>query len=171
MLIARTVLGQFLNDPSNRSSEDQQELFIKATRFIADIIRDVFNKYAIPELVDFNFPNVSVYPELRARRIGDTVDWRTISFAMRNFIGAQVIKPDDELEKWVRAEMDLPPSDPATTREIFDADTNPGPGGAATAEARQNGGTGARVGLPRGGKASQPNTGNTGRMGRDKSGG
>src|SRR5262245_19842613 len=44
MLIARTVLGHFINNPANRSSEDQQDLFVKATRFIADIIRDVFNK-------------------------------------------------------------------------------------------------------------------------------
>ena len=170
-LMARTILGQFINDPSNRSSEDQQELFIKATRFIADIIRDVFNKYAIPELVDFNFPGIEIYPELRARRIGDTVDWRTISFAIRNFIGAQVIKPDDELEKWVRAEMDLPPADAETERDVFDADTNPGPGGAATGDAKMNGGAGARVGLPKGGNASKPSTGSTGRIGNDKSGG
>lgn len=95
------------------------ELFIKATRFVADIVCDNFNLYAIPQLVDFNYARVpNGYPKLRARRIGETEDQRTLSFTIRNMVGAGVIKPDDELEKFVRKELDLPPIDAATVREI-----------------------------------------------------
>ena len=151
-LIARTVLGQFINNNSN-SVEEQQQMFLKATRFIADAVRDVFNKYAIPQLVDYNWKTVTQYPELRVRRIGETVDWRTISFAIRNLIGAGVIVPDEALEVWMRDEMDLPKIDANTTREQ---------------EAPQ-GATGARVGPPRQSQASRMNIspGSNGRVGQD----
>lgn len=115
-MISRTVLANFIEEP--RDIPGQADLFLKGTRFIADIIRDVFNKWAIPELVDFNFPNITDYPELKVRRLGDTVDWRTISFALRNLTGAGIVRPDDKLEDWIRDEMDLPLADPATRRDI-----------------------------------------------------
>jgi hypothetical protein len=156
LMISRNILGQFLNAPSGTSQEEQQELFLKATRYIADTARDVFNKYCIPQLVRWNFGDQEYYPELRVRRIGDAVDWRTVSFAIRNFVGAGVIIPDDRLEAWVRDEMDLPVADEATQRiivapqeegEIPDGppDSFPGPGDNTTAAARQNGGIGDSV--------------------------
>lgn len=190
LMIARNVLGQFINASTGNTQEEQQQLFLKATRFIADIIRDAFNKWAIPQLVDYNWANVDEYPELKVRRIGDTVDWRTISFAIRNFIGAGVIIPDDQLEKWVRDEMDLPAANVDTARIIVPPqqagtlpqgppDANPGPGGAAAGLAHQNQGVGGvptapQAGLPRqstaGGmrRAQQPPA--TGRT-ADRSGG
>jgi len=127
---------------------------MKATRIIADIVADVFNKWAIPELVNYNWLTVDEYPTLRARRIGETVDWRTISFAIRNFVGAGVIKPDDPLEAWIRDEMDLPKPDPESVREM------------ATPQAPQ-----AR--LPRQSTAGNmdKSAGNNSRVGNDKSGG
>jgi hypothetical protein len=80
-------------------------------RFIAEIFRDVINKYAIPELCNYNWPGVKEYPQLRVRRLGDTIDWRAMSFAIRNLIGAKVITPDDQLEAFFRDEMDLPKAD------------------------------------------------------------
>lgn len=109
-MISREVLGQFLNlEHAGASAAVMIDLFMKSTRQVAETIRDVFNKYAIPELVNYNFPRIEDYPELRVRRIGDTQDWRTVSFALRNFVGAGVIIPDERLEDWVRDEMDLPP--------------------------------------------------------------
>jgi hypothetical protein len=186
MMIARNILGQFLNHTGgNATQTDIINLFTKATRYIADIIRDVFNKWAIPELVNFNFAKVTDYPELKVRRIGDTTDWRTISFAIRNFIGAGVIQPDDPLEAWIRDEMDLPIADPATIRQIIPQgppDANPGPGGAATAEAHQNQGMGRspkassgplgqpKPGLPRQSAPGPKPVQNNGGSGQDRSG-
>lgn len=123
LMIAKNVIGQFLD---GKGTEDQQDLFIKSTRVIADVVRDVFNKYAIPKLVKYNWPNITEFPELRVRRIGETQDWRTLSFAMRNLIGAKAIVPDERLEDWLREEMDLPKADLATARDI-DAPQGPEP--------------------------------------------
>lgn len=113
--IRENVLAGFLG--SDRSTvEEDQTMFLKATRFIADIVCDTFNQYAIPQLVDANFSRVGGYPRLRARRIGELEDWRTLSFAIRNLIGAGVIRPDDPLEEVTREEMDLPAADPKTMR-------------------------------------------------------
>lgn len=148
--IVRNVLANFVGTETSAAATVQVELFLKATRFIADIIADVINKHAIPELIDYNFPNVKEYPKLGVRRIGETADWRTLSFAIRNFIGAEVIKPDETLEQWVRKEMDLPQIDSDTTRET------------ATP---QNGG--ARVGPPR---QSPPSANQGAGTGEDRSG-
>lgn len=156
LMISRNILGQFINSPSGTSQEEQQQLFLKATRYIADTVRDVFNKYCIPQIVLWNWGEVDVYPELKVRRIGDTVDWRTISFAIRNFVGSGIIVPDDQLEKWVRDELDLPKADPDTARIVVAPqeagtipdgapDSRPGPGGPAADTAHLNGGTGFKV--------------------------
>ena len=116
-MIFTNVLGEFLSLTTATDAQTSSDIFAKATRYIAEIIRDVFNKYCIPQLVDFNWSNIEDYPELRVRRIGDTTDWRTLSFAIRNFIGAQAMFPDDPLEAWIRDEMDLPRADPETKRK------------------------------------------------------
>jgi hypothetical protein len=137
-MIMANVMGQFMDPHQGRAAPEISDMFMKTTRYIADLVRDVFNKYAIPELVDYNWPGVTNYPELRVRKMGETVDWRTISFAIRNFVGAGIIQPDDKLEEWIRDEMDLPPIDETTTR----VEATPQLPGAPTAP-------GARVGPPR----------------------
>lgn len=115
--IEKNILAAFLSS-TNATKEEDQTMFLKATRFIADIVTDVFNKYAIPQLCDFNFGTMRTgYPQLRARRIGEQADWRTMSFAVRNLVGAGVITPDDPLEALLRDEMDLPKMDPETARD------------------------------------------------------
>ncbi len=117
LMIARNILAQFMNQAGGGNSiVSQQDMFLKATRYIADTIRDVINRYCIPQLVMWNWGERDIYPELCVRRIGDTTDWRTISFALRNFIGAGVVVPDETLESWIRDEMDLPKADTNTSR-------------------------------------------------------
>jgi hypothetical protein len=114
--IEKSILASFLTESSGSKDVDL-DLFLKATRFIADIVCQTLNDYAIRELVDLNFTGVKDYPKLRARRIGESADWRTLSFAIRNFVGAGIIQPDDPLETSIRDEMDLPPLDEATVRK------------------------------------------------------
>lgn len=171
LMISRNILGHFIN-ASTPTTTEQHELFLKSTRFIADVIRDVFNKYAIPELVRFNFPNLddSEMPELRVRRIGDVVDWRTISFAVRNLVGANVIQPDKDLESWFRDEMDLPLKDETSIR-VVETPQSPNTGGSG---ASQPGAPAAPkppvAGPPRQATAGNANKRNTGRQGKDGSG-
>jgi hypothetical protein len=92
-----------------------------------------------------------------------------MSFAIRNFIGAGVIQPDDELEKNIRDEMGLPKADTNTTRLVQSPQAGPTGGGP----------TPTAPGLPRTGMPRQTPVGkqrNTqglpkGDAGRDNSGG
>lgn len=112
--IEKQILGQFMSS-STKTDEQDQTLFLKATRFTADIVVDTINSYAIPQLVDMNWAGVR-YPKLQVKRIGEQEDWRTTSFTIRNYVGAGVIVPDQPLEDHLREELGLPPSDPATSR-------------------------------------------------------
>jgi hypothetical protein len=162
------ILGQFLHTGGNIGKENEIDLYMKAQKYIADVVRDVINKHAIPQLCQYNW-DTDEFPELKVRRIGETADWRTMSFAIRNFIGAKVIIPDEKLEEWVRYEMDLPQPDEDTAR-IVETPQAPGGGGAEGGQATP---TGARVGMPRQGPPSTA-TGSGGakaNTGIDKSGG
>lgn len=174
--IAKNVLAGFLNSQDGQVSKDAMDIFLKGTRFIADVIRDVINRYAIPQLVNYNW-DVDEYPELKVRRIGETVDLRVLSFALRNFIGADVIRPDDDVEDWVRYEMDMPKPDPDSRRQVVtpqspsnsDGEENKGEGEPGT-----QGGPGSpkppKVGPPRQSNAANM-TKSPGRVLPDKSGG
>ncbi len=125
--IHKNVLASFM-DRGGTMKDDDFSLFLKSTRYVADIITDIVNKHLIPELVDFNWSRLpNGYPELKARRIGEYADWRTQSFAVRNLVGSNIIRPDDRLEDQLRDEMDLPAVDAATTR-ITDTPQDPNGG-------------------------------------------
>ena len=128
------------------SNEEDQTLFLKATRFVADIVCESFNLYAIPQLVRYNFDRGGI-PKLRARRIGEQQDWRTLSFAIRNLIGAGVIRPDDRLEAFIREEMDLPSADVKTVRVVQTPQA--GQDGPATAPNATPGGSSGTVEPPK----------------------
>ena len=111
--IMGNILAPFYDDPG--AKEDSMTMFYKATRYIASTIAGTFNRYVIKELVDFNY-SPGKYPILRARRIGENEDLRTWSFAFRNLVGTDAIRPDAPLEAFLRKELDLPPADPTTVR-------------------------------------------------------
>ena len=114
--IRENILATFLGE-SSATKEEDQTMFLKATRFVADVVCETFNIYGIPKLMKYNFERTGT-PKLKARRIGEQADWRTISFALRNLAGAGFLRPDDRLEDWLRDEMDLPRADIATTRVV-----------------------------------------------------
>lgn len=115
--IRESIIASFLGSEAN-SKEEDVSLFLKSTRFIADSICDAFNAYLIPELVRYNFGKDAKIPRLSVRRIGEQADWRVLGFAVRNFVGAGIIRPDDELEKAMREELDLPVADVKTMRVV-----------------------------------------------------
>lgn len=112
--IRENILLGFM-DSSTPTKEEDQTMFLKATRFIADIVCETFNLYLIPKMIDANFQRAG-NPTLKARRIGEQADWRTLSFAIRNLIGAGALVPDDKLEEMLREEMDLPLIDKTSRR-------------------------------------------------------
>lgn len=143
--IRENIIAKFLGDQVN-TQDDDQYMFLKASRYIADLVADTFNKYAINQLVDFNYQRLpNGYPRLRARNIGEDEDQRTFSFSLRNLVGAGIIQPDDVLEAYVRQYMDLPPMDPSTRRVIAQPQ-NPNVDGEEETNPRSRQG---RAGLPR----------------------
>ena len=117
--IRENILAPFLGDKSGATKEEDLSLFLKATRFLADMVCETFNQYAIPQLVDMNFSRVGT-PKLVARRIGEQGDWRTLSFAVRNLVGAKLLTPDPALEAYMRNEFDLPMVDEKGREEMFE---------------------------------------------------
>jgi hypothetical protein len=113
------VLASFSREAEKSDAEVQLDVFLKASRYLADLLREVLNKYAIPELITYNWANVSEFPQLRVRHIGQVADLRTMSFTIRNLIGAQAIIPDEKLEDYLRYVNDLPRRDPDTEREVM----------------------------------------------------
>jgi len=135
-----------VHDSSN-ADDDKQTMFLKATRFIAQIVVDAINEYLIPQIVDYNFARAG-YPKLCVRQIGEQADQRTWSFSIRNLVGANIIQPDDKLESYAREIMDLPAKDPTTTRigtvserVSVQGELAPKPGDASAADAAPQPGT------------------------------
>jgi hypothetical protein len=155
-MIFQNVLASAVYASAAGDAQSMMELFYKSTRYIADLVRGVVNKYVIPYLVLPNW-GIEDYPELKVRRLGDTQEARTISFALRNMVGAGIIQVDDDLEAWAREIIDAPRADP-TTRRL--AATPQQPGGAQPA----------RVGPPRQAQASNTRPGGA-NTGADQSGG
>lgn len=165
-MIYQNVLAQAIYENVSGSDTDVMTLFYKSTRHLADLIRAVFNKYIIPQIVGPNW-DIEDYPELKVRRLGDTKEARTISFALRNAIGANLLRVDDDLEDWFRDLLDAPKHNPST----FRPQPVKGAGGPAGGSAEP---TQARVGLPRQSTAANSQQGKTaGRSnsGMDQSGG
>jgi len=125
LMIARNVLGQFMNLGSTTSGSralgsSQMEIFMKALRYVSDIVRMNINQDAIPDLIRYNYGSrITNFPELRVRRVGETADWRAFSVAMRNLVEPGILTPTPDLEQWTRDQMDLPlGGDDVTERDV-----------------------------------------------------
>ena len=125
--IRESVLAGFTGSEKTTNEEDLG-LFLKATRFIANSICDAFNMYLIEDIVKYNYDNITEMPKLKVRQIGEQADNRTMSFTVRNMVGAGIIRPDDVLENYIRELLDLPPVDLATVRVVKAPQAGQGPG-------------------------------------------
>lgn len=186
MKIKSNIIAPFMDEPN--VNPDSLDVYYKTTRYIANTLCGTINHYLIPQLVGMNFSRGG-NPLLRVRRIGEEEALRTMSFAFRNFVGANAIIPDEPLEKFLRNELDLPPADKATARptqappvagQNHTDSTDPNdPGSEANNPktqangARKSGGTPQQphVGLPRQPKSAQVNPGSNAKVGKDSSGG
>ena len=157
--IRESVLAGFLGNAKSTKDEDLG-LFLKATRFIANSICDSFNNYLIPDLVKFNFKDSEGVgmPKLKVRQIGEQADNRTMSFTLRNMVGAGLIRPDDVLENYLRDLFDLPPVDLATVRVVK------APGAQVTPPTTPNATPGTQTQLPdgNGNDSNKPNGNDSG---------
>ena len=112
LMIKSNVLAQFLalgtgESGSRAVGSVQEDIFIKSIHYVADLVCAVINKWAIPQLVNFNF-DVEEYPTLKVRRIGDLTDMRALSIALRNMVEVGAMTVDPETEIWLRDYLDFP---------------------------------------------------------------
>jgi hypothetical protein len=112
-MIMANVLAPFLT--SERQTKEGLLTFLQATRYVADTISDTINHHCLPQLIDYNYSRVKV-PALRARRIGEEESARTLSFTLRNLVGAGLLTPDEPTEEFLRVELDMPEADKKTRR-------------------------------------------------------
>jgi hypothetical protein len=113
--ILQSVLAQFLelgqtksNSGSRALSQDHSDLFLKALEAIANNLIAEINKNLIPELVDMNFDNVTVYPVLDFGGI-IKADVTALGTAYSQLVTAGAITPTDDDQQYLRASMGLPP--------------------------------------------------------------
>ncbi len=123
--ILQSVLAQFLELGATKSgsgsralSQDHSDLFLKAEEAIANTLIAVFNKDLIPELVDLNFNDVTVYPVIDYSGI-TKVDVAALGTAYSQLVTAGAITPTDDDQQYLRAAMGLPPR---TQEDIDEAD-------------------------------------------------
>lgn len=113
--IAMTVLADFVllghqNVGSFALSSDKTKLFSVAIGAYLDIICEVFNNKAIPQLIDMNgdhFAGITDYPKLCHGDI-ESQDLVALSTYIKDLTGIGVITPDDGLEDYLREQASLP---------------------------------------------------------------
>ena len=112
--ISLTVLADFLflgheQTGSWALSSDKTELFSMAIGAYLDMICEVFNRKAIPALIEINRKNFSSadYPQLIHGDI-ETQDLSKLGTFLKDMTGIGLITPDDELEEYLREQANLP---------------------------------------------------------------
>jgi hypothetical protein len=121
--IAKSFLAQFLELGANAGgsyalSANQSELFLLGLEYITKIIQEEMN-HAIRELCDLNFPGLGPddYPTLEYGAIGQ-VDYDKLSTALQRLSQAGMVTPTADLEKYLRASMNLPEIDEDELEDI-----------------------------------------------------
>lgn len=113
--MAMSVLADFIflgqqSVGSFALSSNKTELFSLAVGTYLDIICEVFNNQGIPRLIDINgdaFNGITDYPKMTHGDI-ESADLEALANYVNTMIGAGVLVPDEELEKFVRQQGGLP---------------------------------------------------------------
>ena len=109
--IARAVLAHFLNLGTQTGSwalgSTFADFFTQSLHAICEIVRDVASLHIVEDLVALNFPAGTQAPRLVFDEIGSNTS--TVVQAIAVLVGAGVLKPDEDLELFVRTELGLPP--------------------------------------------------------------
>lgn len=130
--MAMTVLADFVllghqNVGSFALSSDKTELFSVALGAFLDLICEVFNKQAIPRLIDINgehFAGITDYPTLIHGDI-ETQNLGELGQFVSQMVGIGAITPDSSMEAHLRMAANLPEMDPETTCAATERPTEP----------------------------------------------
>ena len=111
--ISRSVLAHFLNLGSQTGSwalgTTFADFFTLSIQAIAEGIRETASRHIVEDIVDINFGPDEPAPKLVVEEIGSRQE--SILSAISSLISAGVIQPDENLEKWIRSQIGVPPAD------------------------------------------------------------
>lgn len=125
--ILKSILAQFLDlggassSGSHALSKDQTTMFHKSLEATASNITATMQKQLVERLCDANFSEFpNGYPRLTFSKISDE-DVTILADALQKLTSAGVVKPDAELEGYVRKVMKLPEAMEDTTEDNEDS--------------------------------------------------
>ena len=108
------ILATFLQLGSDGSgtgsyalSQDQSSFFLKVCEDMARYVKEQINKQVIKKMVDYNFGEREVYPELTFSSLGD-IDYAEWTQSLKNLVDAGLIKVDAKVKQYIHREMNLP---------------------------------------------------------------
>lgn len=116
--IAMTVLADFLlvghqQTGSFALHSDKTELFSMAIGAYLDVICEVFNSKAIPDLIEINgesFKKITDYPTMVHGDV-ENVDLTALGTFIKDMTGCGALTPDESLDEYLRSVADLPNKD------------------------------------------------------------
>lgn len=111
-LMALACLAQFLMLGSDgvgsyALSKDHSDFFLMAVTAFADKIAETFNQYAIPRLLKLNGMACEDAPKLTHGAL-NAPDITQVSDFLQKLGAGGFIQPDDEIEKWLRQQINAP---------------------------------------------------------------
>jgi hypothetical protein len=113
-MILVNVLGNLVASEQSGGDQLDHDMYLHAAQFVADTIKDTFNLYCIPQLMGYNFERVGV-PKLNYWFVPNL---RDLSFTLRNFVGADLMRPTQENEDLLRDLAHLPAYDKSSDRVL-----------------------------------------------------
>jgi hypothetical protein len=109
--IARAVLAHFLNLGTQTGSwalgSTFADFFTLSLQSVAEEIRETATQHIVEDLVDINWGPDEPAPRIVFDEIGSRRD--AVVQAISVMVGAGVLKPDEDLEQFVRTALGLPP--------------------------------------------------------------
>ena len=115
--ITSNILAQFMElgktETGSRSlGGSLRDVFLLSLQATANYIENTINegmegRKVIRELVDMNFPNVKLYPKLKASKIAN-VDYTQVATTLKTLGDGGFLTSTQPLEDWIRQELDLP---------------------------------------------------------------
>ncbi|WOF23832.1 hypothetical protein N8K70_03890 [Microbacterium betulae] len=114
--IARAVLAHFLNLGSQTGSwalgATFADFFTLSIQAVAENIRETATRHIVEDLVDINYGPDEPAPRIVFDEIGSRQG--AILTAIASLVSTGVLHADEDLEKFIRSTLELPPASPAT---------------------------------------------------------
>lgn len=110
--IQQNVLAQFLSlgttdTGSYAMSNDQSSVFLMSLQASANYFAEINNRRPLRRLVDFNYRDVLIYPELRCRKI-HAYNFLDMTTSIANLVSFGVIPVTYELEDFIYSLLGIP---------------------------------------------------------------